>query len=328
MPFLVPLGVEGQPAPFGMVLGVETRKIENAWLSALPGVGIAAGIVTPFAVLLAVVLARQIARPVHQLTSASEAMARGDFEQRVEVERQDEVGRLAKAFSVMAERVGERDAQMRALIANVSHDLKTPMTSIIGYAQALRDGVTDDTKRAAETIQRQATVAHELLADLLFLSEIDSGQSVRVEGEATAREIVEAAAFRIQPAMEAKAVRLALEVDETAIIAGVDAQRVVRALTNVLDNAVRFSPEGEVVRVSAIQEGGSVRLEVENRGPRISEEDLPHVLERFYRGKSGGYGGHGLGLAIANEAIELNGGSILIANVETGVRVIISFAAG
>jgi signal transduction histidine kinase len=283
--------------------------------------------VTPFAVLLAVLLARQIARPVHQLTAASEAMARGDFDQRVEVGREDEVGRLAKAFSVMAERVGERDTQMRALIANVSHDLKTPMTSIIGYAQALRDGVADDTQRAAETIQRQANLAHELLADLLFLSEIDSGQSVRVEQPATAAEAIEGAVSRIRPAAEAKSIELAVEVEQDAGFAGIDVERVIRALTNVLSNAVRFSPEGETVKVVARREGPDIRLEIENTGPQIDEEDLPHVFERFYRA-DGQTGGHGLGLAIARETIELNGGSIAIENTEAGVRVTVRFAAG
>ncbi len=175
-PFSLPVARFGPEERVGMLLAARSETIENAWMSALPGVGIAAGIATPFAVIVAVFLARQIARPVHQLTLASEAMARGDFDQRVEVEREDEVGRLAKAFSVMAQRVGERDAQMRSLIANVSHDLKTPMSSILGYSQALRDGVTDDHTRVADVINAQAQHAARLLEDLLFLSEVDAGQ--------------------------------------------------------------------------------------------------------------------------------------------------------
>ena len=129
--------------PYQVVLAVPSRDITEAWLSALPGVGIAGGIALPFAILAAVIIARQVARPIHELTLASEAMAQGDFDQRVEVARDDEVGRLAQAFSTMAQRVGERDVQMRALVANVSHDLKTPMTSIMGYAQALQDGLIE-----------------------------------------------------------------------------------------------------------------------------------------------------------------------------------------
>ena len=325
MPFAVPIGTDPGARPFGMVLGVETARIENAWLNALPGVGIAAVIVTPFAVILAVLLARQIARPVHQLTAASEAMARGDFDQRVEVgNREDEVGRLAQAFSVMAERVGERDAQMRALIANVSHDLKTPMTSIIGYAQALRDGVAD-TEKAADTIQRQANLAHDLLSDLLFLSEIDSGQSIRVATVCPVSEIVDATLLRVRAVADAKGIELSVEAGENATVS-VDTEGMVRALSNVLANAVRFSEPGSAVEIEVTQTNGEVVISVQNEGPQVDEADLPYVFERFYRGRDQ-TGGHGLGLAIAREAVEMNAGHIELVNWSDGVRASINLPA-
>ena len=109
--------------PFRIVMVVKTDTIASAWIGVLPGLGLAALIAVPLAMLAAVALARQVAQPVRKLTAASEAMAHGDFSQRVEVDRDDEVGRLARSFTAMAEHVGARDSQMRALIANVSLDL-------------------------------------------------------------------------------------------------------------------------------------------------------------------------------------------------------------
>src|SRR6185295_10339270 len=158
-----------QSLPFRIVLAVKSDTIGSAWVGLLPGLGLAALIAVPLAMLAAIVLARQVAHPVRRLTAASEAMAHGDFSQRVEINRDDEVGRLARSFTSMAERVGERDVQMRALIANVSHDLKTPMTSITGYAQALTDGTADagDVTRIGAVIQDEAEHVNTLLGDLL-----------------------------------------------------------------------------------------------------------------------------------------------------------------
>ena len=169
-------------------------------------------IALPFAILAAVIIARQVARPIHELTLASEAMALGDFDQRVEVARDDEVGRLAQAFSTMAERVGERDVQMRALVANVSHDLKTPMTSIMGYAQALQDGLIEPerVRHVAGVIRDQAATTNLLLADLLFLSEVDAGQTLPARQDVAASQLAAGAVERMQAAADQKGVSIEL----------------------------------------------------------------------------------------------------------------------
>jgi len=325
-PFSLPVARFGPEERVGMLLAARSETIENAWMSALPGVGIAAGIATPFAVIVAVFLARQIARPVHQLTLASEAMARGDFDQRVEVEREDEVGRLAKAFSVMAQRVGERDAQMRSLIANVSHDLKTPMSSILGYSQALRDGVTDDHTRVADVINAQAQHAARLLDDLLFLSEVDAGQVLGQLDDVPAAGVITPAVALLEHRAEEQGVAIAMNVAESLVLRGVDRDRVVRALANVLDNAIRFASPESSVTVRAFAEGEASVIAVANDGPHIPEDELPHIFERFHRG-SADASGHGLGLAIAKEAVVISNGAIEAANTPTGVEVRLRFPA-
>ena len=325
-PFFFPAPRFGPEERIGMLMAARSETIENAWMSALPGVGIAAGIATPFAIVVAVFLARQIARPVRQLTLASEAMARGDFDQRVEVEREDEVGRLAKAFSVMAQRVGERDAQMRSLIANVSHDLKTPMSSILGYSQALRDGVTDDHKRVADVISTQAQHAARLLDDLLFLSEVDAGQVLGQLDDVPAPDVIAPAVSLLEHRAEEQGVTVEVEACEGLVLLGVDRDRVVRALANVLDNAIRFASPASSVMIRAFADGEATVIAVANDGPQIPEDELPHVFERFYRG-SADASGHGLGLAIAKEAVVISHGAIWAANTASGVEVRMRFPA-
>ena len=317
-------GFGGPGRPYQVVLAVPSRDITDAWLSALPGVGIAGGIALPFAILAAVLIAGQVARPIHQLTLASEAMALGDFDQRVEVARSDEVGRLAQAFSTMAVRVGERDVQMRALVANVSHDLKTPMTSIMGYAQALQDGLIEPERVAhiAGVIRDQAATTNLLLADLLFLSEVDAGQTLPSTQDVAASQLATGAVERMQAYADQRGVSIALTTDDS-VCAGVDAEKLTRALANVIDNAVRYSPEGGVVTIEASNAGDEVQVEVTNTGPLIAEEELSLIFDRFYRCDSA-TPGHGLGLAIAHEAVELSGGRIEARNTPTGVAVTIT----
>ena len=325
-PFSLPVARFGPEERVGMLLAARSETIENAWMSALPGVGIAAGIATPFAVIVAVFLARQIARPVHQLTLASEAMARGDFDQRVEVEREDEVGRLAKAFSVMAQRVGERDAQMRSLIANVSHDLKTPMSSILGYSQALRDGVTDDHTRVADVINAQAQHAARLLEDLLFLSEVDAGQVLGQLEDVQAADVITPAVSLLEHRAEEQGVTIDVKVAGGLVLRGVDSDRVVRALANVLDNGIRFATPASSVTVRAFADGEASVIAVANDGPHIPDDELPHIFERFFRGGADA-SGHGLGLAIAKEAVIISNGAVEAANTPTGVEVRLRFPA-
>lgn len=317
----------GRPIPVRIVLAVESGTLAGAWLGLLPSLLVVALIAVPIASLAGVALARQVALPVRKLTQASEAMARGDFDQRVLVDREDEVGRLARAFTRMAEHVGARDAQMRALLANVSHDLKTPMTSITGYAQALRDGTADaaDAAQIGEIIGEEAAHVNRLLADLLYLGEIDAGQVITRREDVALADLVGRCVRRIEPRARASGIDVHVDLAEGAVLRGVDADKVERALNNILDNAAKFTPSGGEIRVTGAPstDGGRViALDVSNTGSRIAEEDLPRVFDRFFRGDRARRtaSGSGLGLAIARQLIELNGGAIRVANEVDGVR--------
>jgi signal transduction histidine kinase len=313
----------GRDVPIGIVLAVKSNTIADAWLGVLPGLALAALVAVPIASAAGMVLARQVAQPVQKLTRATEALARGDFDQRVEVDRDDEIGRLAQSFTLMAARVGQRDAQMRALLANVSHDLKTPMTSITGYAQALTDGTVDggDAARIGGVIRDEAGHVNQLLADLLYLGEIDAGQVVTHGEDAALEPIVARCVRRVEPAAQAKRICIHMDVAPDLVLEAVDAEKIERALTNVIDNAAKFSPEGGEITIAARDGGGgTLCCDITNTGSSIPDEDLPRVFDRFFRGDRGrrSAGGSGLGLAIARELVELNGGRIEARNQADG----------
>lgn len=325
----------GRELPFKIVLAVKTDTIGSAWLGLLPSLGLAALIAIPLASLAAIGLARQVAQPVQKLTAASEAMARGDFDQRVEVAREDEVGRLARSFTVMAEHVGRRDTQMRTLLANVSHDLKTPMTSITGYAHALSDGTADpaDAQRIGEVIADEARHVNSLLADLLYLGEIDAGQVITRHEELPLDAVIARCVRRIEPVTNAQAIEVDVQVAPDAVLRNVDPDKVERALTNVLENAAKFMGNGGAISVTGRRVNGVVPprviCEITNTGSSIPEEDLPRVFDRFFRGDRARRTaeGSGLGLAITRELVELNHGTVSASNVPDGVKFTITLPA-
>ena len=323
----------GLELPFRIVLVVETDTIADAWLGVLPGLGLSALVAIPIATLAGIFLARQVAQPVRKLTAASEAMAHGDFSQRVELDRDDELGILARSFTVMAERVGERDAQMRALLANVSHDLKTPMTSISGYAQSLTDGTAaaEDAARIGAIIRDESALVNSLLADLLFLGEIDAGQIITKREDVSLDDLLARCLRRIEPVAKAKDVGLVVENAPDALLRDVDADKLERAFTNVLDNAAKFTPNGGDITVRTWRENGAsppaVLCRIANSGSSIPSDDLPRVFDRFFRGDRTRRtaAGSGLGLAIARELIELNHGTIEAQSDDDGVSFLVAF---
>jgi signal transduction histidine kinase len=316
----------GRELPFRIVLAVESDTIASAWLGVLPGLLLAALVAVPLASIAGILLARQVAQPVRRLTRASEAMAQGDFNQRIELDRDDEIGRLARSFTVMSQRVGDRDAQMRALLANVSHDLKTPMTSITGYAQSLVDGTApaDDVPRIGAVIRDEAQHVNALLADLLYLGELDAGQIIARRETVPIADLASRCVRRIEPVTRAKQIDLRVDVAPGVALHDVDPEKLERALTNVLENAAKFTPAGGEIVVRGWRENGAappeVLFTVTNSGSSIAADDLPRVFDRFFRGDRTRRtaSGSGLGLAITRELVELNRGRIDARNEPRG----------
>ncbi len=314
-----PPGATNDPAErYSLVLAVPQSTIANAWLDLLPGIAAAAAIALVVAAALATVFARSITKPVTKLTLASQRIAAGQYDVDIDTRRSDEIGRLGSAFQSMALRVGESQSEMRALVANVSHDLKTPLTSILGFARALESGAAGEgaeSRRVGGIIHEEAERLAARLQDLLYLSEIESGGAVLQLDTIDLGRLVRSVAERLLAACGERSVSVELEL-ATAVEVQADGVRLERLFENLFANAARYTPEGGRIAVSlAPGAGGGGRVTVANTAHGLAADDLPLLFRRFYRRdrtRAAG-GGTGLGLPIAHDIAILHGGALTAA---------------
>jgi signal transduction histidine kinase len=303
---------------YTLILGVPQETITRAWLGLLPGLGFAAIFALPVAVILAIFISRYITRPIHQLTLASQRMAEGTFDIEVSTKRSDEVGQLARAFVTMAERVGGTQRQMRTLVADVSHDLKTPLTSIFGFARALHSGKAADeaeVQRMGAVIEEEASRLSARLSDLLYLSEIESGQAMLDTDQIDLGRLVNSVATRVFASGLRPNVHLEISCPDGTEVSA-DAAKLERAMENLLDNARKFTPADGQLSLRTWREAGprgQACVEVANSAPEVDPAELPRLFERFYRrdrARTDRTSGSGLGLPIARDIVALHGGTL------------------
>lgn len=298
-----------------LIVAVPAGDVTAAWEKLLPRFLLAGGIAALASVVVAGVIARRITRPLVQMTGASRAIAQGDYSQRIDVHGNDEVAALGTAFNEMAQQVDRSQRTMRQLLADVSHDLKTPLTSIQGYSQAMLDGVLEDETeraRAAEIVHQEAERMRALVEDLLYLSQIEAGQLPLNLEPLVLDDVVAAAAQRFRYQAESAGVTVRQALSGAPVMA--DERRLDQILANLLDNAIRYAPQGTEVLLRTARIGGSVLIEVHNGGDPIPPDDVPRVFDRFYQvDRARTRAGHsGLGLSIVRELVQAHGGEISV----------------
>jgi signal transduction histidine kinase len=248
---------------------------------------------------------------IRRLERAADRIASGQFDEPIVDTRSDELGELARAFERMRERLAGLDHARREFIANASHELRTPIFSLGGHLELLDDEQLDETTRREFVAEMRAQVDRlgKLTAELLDLSRLDAGR-LRVEEEPVdLAETVRLVVSELTPLAQASGHTLDSTV-ETPVWARGDSQRVLQVARSLVENALRHTPEGTTVTISADAGGDEVKLVVEDDGPGIPDEHQPHVFERFYRVDGAMASGSGLGLAIARELAELMGGTL------------------
>ena len=271
------------------------------------------------ALVLGAILAGTISRPVRELTDATKALASGELGHQVPVRTKDEIGELAQSFNQMSADLARSNQLRRQMTADIAHDLRTPLSVILGYSEALADDKLPGTPETYEAMHRQAQHLNRLIEDLRTLSLADAGQISLVRRPIEPRGLLEHTALAYLPAAEAQGITFEVEEVDAPLIV-VDPDRILQVLGNLVSNALRHTPAGGYVVLSATTEAGQVRLRVRDSGPGIPEEDLPHIFERFYRGDKvrQSDGASGLGLAIARSLVEAHGGRITAENVTGG----------
>jgi signal transduction histidine kinase len=271
------------------------------------------------AVLLILGLSRRILAPVEALTAAVRRMEAGDLSQRVEVTSRDEIGELAQAFNAMADGLARLEELRRNMVTDVAHELRTPLSNIRGYLEALQDGVLEPERGIIDSLHAEAMLLHHLVDDLQELSLAEAGH-LKLERQPVAlADIVDKAVEAVRPRAEAEVVTVQVDLPEDLLV-DVDPQRVGQVLRNLLENALTHTPACGEIAVTAHVEGQWVEVSVRDTGSGIAAEDLPYVFERFYRvdkSRSRATGGAGLGLAIARQLVEAHGGHIWVESTES-----------
>ena len=282
-------------------------------------------IASAIALLMVQILARGMTSPLREMAAAAKAMARGEHGRRVRATARDEVGQLAEAFNSMAAELAETDRQRRDLVANASHELRTPLAALQAQLENLVDGVGTAEPEVLATMLDQVERLGGLVTQLLDLSQLESG-TVPLQRRTVAVEPL------LQQAVDEARLRnpdrtVDLDVDSADLVVDGDPVRLHQVVTNLLENAERYSPVGEAIEVTAEPTARAVTIEVLDRGPGISAEEADRVFERFYRAdhaRVSSQGGSGLGLSIAQWIVDLHGGDIRAeARMPTGCRMVL-----
>lgn len=281
-------------------------------------------------IVLAVIVTRSVTRPMQHVAQAAQKIAAGDYDQTVPLEGSREFKELANDFNQMAQQVRDTQQSQRDFLANVTHELKTPLTSIQGFAQAIQEGAASEpeaVRKSAAIIYDEAARMNRLVMDLLELARIESGQIVLRHEAVSIDLVLRSVLDRLAPRVQHSGVEV-----QTEIAAGLpavvgDGDRLAQVFSNLIDNALKHTPSGGKVVVAARAIGESaatkrgtpraiegVEISVADTGPGIPAEDLPRIFERFYqldksraRSKEGSLG---LGLAIVKEIVAAHGGTL------------------
>ena len=269
--------------------------------------GSAAGMV--LAVLIGVLLAGNVLKPIRRLTEASVSMAGGKIRQQVPVSSTDEIGQLTASFNTMSEELSRVESQRMQMTADITHDLSTPLQIISGYIELLENGELELNKNHLDIIRTELEHLHRLVGDLTTLSQVDAGGIELVEEVINPNSLLENIWNTYELMAQKAGITLKLEIDDTQAFIKVDEGRMIQILKNLIENALRHTPDGGQVTLSS-KVAQTVELSVSDTGQGIDAADLPFIFDRFYqvdKARTGGKGKMGLGLAICQALAEAQG---------------------
>jgi signal transduction histidine kinase len=312
----VGLGSRRNPLGASRLVLIQTTASINALAvqSLLPGFVEAGLLALAVALALGLIVSRAFARPLSELAAAAEDIAAGNYARRVASASNDEIGVVARSFNRMAEAVEHARTQQRDFLANVSHELKTPLTSLIGFSQALIDGSLEkpaERKRAAEIISEEAQRVLRMAQELLDLARVESGQLPLHPIQLDLRALLDQELEVIRPRAAARELEVHLQIPGDLRPVRADVERLHQIVANLLDNAVKYATPGDPV-ILAVENGvQNVEISVSN-GVGLHPPDVERIFDRFYRGDPSrpSAGGVGLGLSISHELASALGGRL------------------
>ena len=265
------------------------------------------------ALVLTFVLSRRVSSPIQALALTAGQLGRGDLSQRAQVREKGEIGALAQAFNSMATNLEHAEQLRRNLVADVAHELRTPLSNIQGYLEAIRDRVMKPNAATIRALSEEAALLSRLVEELQELSLAEAGELKLVYQAEDIATLVKQTATPWEPQATAKEISLSLDLPDRLPSVNIDWQRISQVLHNLLENAVAHTGRGGKITISAARKGDWVEIGVADTGEGIPAEDLPNIFERFYRvdkSRARATGGSGLGLTIAKRLVEAHGGRI------------------
>ena len=287
------------------------RDFRDSVNSALWRAGLAAMLA---AAVVSWLVSARIVRPIRQVAEASHHIAEGHYEQRLQAPGDDELGELVESFNCMAQKLAATEAMRQRLIGDVSHELKTPLASIKGYMEGLQDGVIPATPETFQLIYCEAERLQRLVHDLQELSRAEAGALRLDRRPHDLREMSATVMARLRPQFVDKGVTLRLVGEEQPLVVRADRDRIEQVITNLLGNALQYTPAGGTVTLAVSRNGSRARLAVQDTGIGLAPEDVERVFQRFYRvdksrSRTAG-GGSGVGLTIARHIVEAHDGRL------------------
>ena len=288
------------------------REIQNRVLTIIVVTQVIAWVV---AFLLSLLLTRQIIKPIKRMRTAAKSIASGNFNEKIPVTSADEIGQLAESFNSMTLSLEELEKMRSSFISDVSHELRTPMTTISGFVEGILDGTVpaEHKDKYLATVLEETKRLNRLVNDLLESSRLEQGTVKLKKENIDLNRIVAESAFSYEQQLTEKNINVNLELEGDECIARADKDAIKRVLINLLDNAIKFTPECGDIFIETKTDGKKVYVSIQNSGDGIEADDLRHIWERFYKtdkSRSVDKKGVGLGLHIVKTIISQHGGEI------------------
>ena len=265
------------------------------------------------AILITFFLSRRILSPVKALINVSRQYGKGDFSKRIDNKDKGEIGELANSFNSMADDLERIQRLRQNMVADVAHELRTPLSNLKGYLEAINDGVIKPNKAAIRSLNEEATTLSRLVADLQELSLADAGElKITLQPEDISK-LIKEIITNSHPKTRAKGLKITADLPKQLPLLKIDAYRIKQVLGNLLDNAIEHTGKGSEITLTASEQDKMVAISVTDTGEGIPPEELSLIFERFYRvdkSRARTTGGSGLGLTIAKRLVEAHGGTI------------------
>ncbi len=265
------------------------------------------------ALALSYLLTKRVLRPLSQMTRISQELAAGRFSNRVEVVSEDEVGQLGDAFNKMADSLEQLEGLRKSMVTDVAHELRTPLTNLRGYLEGLSDAVIAPDTETFHMLEKETLQLVHLVDDLQQLTKAESAQAFLHRQTLPVAALIEQLLPLFKLRFQSKRISVTVQIDPPELSLSGDLDKLLQTLRNLLENALRYTPEAGQVVISGTQKDNMIEIAIANTGHGISSSDLPFIFERFFRAdrsRSREHGGAGIGLSIVKQLVEAHGGHV------------------